>query len=130
MSSILADRYGRRGDQVRTRRRLIAALVVFVVLAVGFAAWVAVERSRTALTWTELGITVPSDDSATVTFQVDLPAGAQAVCTVRVVNEVRTEVGRRDVVLGPSSGEVIRTEVRLRTSERASAGGVRDCVRR
>lgn len=130
MGSIIADRYGRRSDPARARRRLVAALVAFVVAAVAFAAWVAIERGRTALTWTELGVTVQSDTAATLSFQVDLPPRVQAVCTVRVVNEVRTEVGRRDVVLGPSSGGVVRADVRLRTTERATGGGVRDCVQR
>ncbi len=127
---IIADRYGRRRDPVRTRRSLLAVLAVFVVTAVGFAVWVATERGRTALTWTELGVDVAGDEAATLTFQLSLPPGRQAICTVRVVNEVRTEVGRRDVVVGPARTGVVRTTVEMRTSERATAGGVRDCVLR
>jgi hypothetical protein len=127
---IIADRYGRRRSPTRSRRSLLAVLAVFVLAGVGFATWIAVDRSRSALTWIELGVDVAGDDAATLTFQISLPPGREAVCTVRVVNDVRTEVGRRDVVVGPSATGVVRTAVTMRTTERASAGNVRDCVLR
>lgn len=127
---IIADRYGRADrDPARTRRGLTVALLVFVVLAVGLAAWAALARGRTA-TWIDLGVTVRDDSEATVAFQVGLPADRQAVCTVRVVNAVHADVGRRDVTVGPDASGLVRTEVTLRTSERATAGGVRDCTLR
>lgn len=125
---IIADRYGRtRRDPGRTRRLLLSALAAFLAAVVGLAAWSALSRPDRVV-WTDLGITVTADDAATVTFQVALPPDRQAVCTVRVVNEVHADVGRRDVVVGPAPQGVLRTEVRLRTSERATAGGVRACT--
>lgn len=128
--SIIADRYGRRAHPVRTRRVLAAALAVFVVGFLAFAVWVVYRQSQDAVTWTDLGVEVVADDAATVTFQVNLPPGATAVCAVRAVNEIRTEVGRRDVVVGPSPSGIERVEARLRTTERADGGGVRACVLR
>jgi len=127
---IIADRYGLRAEP-RTegrRRRVVIAAAVAIVVAVGLVAWAAFSRED-SVSWLDRGVSTTAD-TATVTFQVSLPRGAQATCTVRVVNEVRLEVGRTDVVVGPSDETVIRGQVTMRTSEPAVDGGVRDCVRR
>ncbi len=128
-SSIIADRYGRRDDPVRTRRILVIALVVFVLAASSFAAWVALGR-QDGVTWIDRGVEVLADDVATVSFQVSLPPGAQAICQVRAVDRTRADVGRQDVVVGPSTTGVVDLTVRLRTTQRADGGGVRTCVLR
>jgi len=128
---MLARRYGRSrrsADPAVTRRRLMVSLVVFVVLGVGFAAWAAAGRGRGDVAWTDLGLSQVSDTSVTVSFQLALPPGRTATCTVRAVNEGLVEVGRRDVVLGPSGNGQLRTTVTLRTTQRATGGGVKACV--
>jgi hypothetical protein len=127
---LLRERYGRSERAAVPRRAVVIALVVFTVMAVAFAAWVAVDRSRTALQWTELGVSVQGPDQATLTFQLSLPPGSRALCAVRLVNDARTEVGRREVLLGPSETGRVRTSVTMRTTEPATAGEVRACVRR
>ena len=128
----VAERYGRSpADPRRTRRLLIGAFAAFTALGVGFAGWVGLHQAGRTVTWTDQGFVGPPDDAhATVSVQVTLPAGASAVCTVRAVNAVQTEVGRADVVVGPSASGVVRLAVPLRTSELATAGGVKACVRR
>jgi hypothetical protein len=129
---LLAERYGRPADPVRVRRRLMVTLVVFVTVAVAFVVWAAAARGRGNVEWTDLGLdqATLTPERATFTFQLALPAGDQAICTVRAVNERRTEVGRKDVVLGPSESGRLRTSVTLRTTERAAGGGVKACVLR
>jgi hypothetical protein len=125
---VLAERYGRPADPARNRRHLVIAAVVLLALAVVFVAWAAAARSRSNLSWTDLGLASVSDSSATVTFQLSTPPGRRATCTVRVVNQGLVEVGRRDVVLGPSDTGHVRTSVTLRTTQLASGGGVKSCV--
>jgi hypothetical protein len=131
-ASVLAQRYGRGPDDPRrTRRRLAVALVGFTALAAGFAGWAAVHRADSSVTWNDLGFVSPPDDShATVAVRIEFAPGGSAVCTVRAVNAVQTEIGRADVRIGPSASGVVTLDVPLRTSERATAAGVKACVRR
>lgn len=126
-----AERYGDTpSDPARTRRRLMWAFVAFVVLVVALAAWVAVDRSRSALTVTPLGVNAPDPTSATITFQVDMPPNSEAVCTVTANNASLVQVGRQDVTVRTGTQSAVRTSVTIRTSEQATSGGVTDCVRR
>jgi uncharacterized protein (DUF58 family) len=125
---LLAERYGRSTDPNRTRRWAMIALVALVVAGVAFVVWAAASRSRVNLSWTDLGVEEVSDASATVTFQLSLPPDRRATCTVRAVNQGLVEVGRRDVVVGPSQTGQVRTRVTLPTTQKASGGGVKACV--
>ncbi len=127
---LLAERYGRSTDPLANRRRLTAVFVVFVVVAVAFMAWAAAGRSRGNVEWTELGMDNASltPGSATFEFQLSLPPGRQATCTVRAVNDRMTEVGRKDVVLGPTDSGRLITNVTVRTVELAAGGGIKACV--
>jgi len=130
--SVLEQRYGTGpADPRRTRRRLTATLVGFVVLAVAFAGWASLHQAGAAVTWNDLGFVTPPDDAhATVRVRIDLPPGGSAVCTVHALNVAQTEVGRTDVRVGPTSTGVVSLSVPLRTSERAAAAGVKACIRR
>ncbi len=122
-----ADRYGDRPARPRPKALWIT-LAGFVVAVLVFAGSAAVERSRYGVNWIELGVTAQSSRTATITFQVTLPAGRAGVCTVRVVNDALTEVGRADVVVGPDPDGVVRTTTTMRTAELATGGGVKGCV--
>ena len=90
----------------------------------GDLALAAAGRSRGNVEWTELGMDNASltPGSATFEFQLSLPPGRQATCTVRAVNDRMTEVGRKDVVLGPTdSGRLITLEASPRHAEVARA---------
>lgn len=123
-----ADRYGDVSDPARARRRLITLFAVFAAVVVAFAVWVGVEKGRTGVTWIELGLEVPDAGTARLTFQVELPKGATAVCTVSMRNDALAEVGRVDVTVGPSDTGRVRTTATARTSERASGARVSSCV--
>ncbi len=127
-SELLAQRYGLPTGAKRSRSTLMVLLVAFVVIGVAFAVWGAASRDRANVYSTDLGLSEVSVDSVTVTFQISLPAGRTAACTVRAVNVGLVEVGRKDVRVGPSESGQVRTSVTLRTTERADGGGVKACV--
>ena len=132
-STALDERYGRRpGGRKRARVLLVVAGVLLAGVAVAWGAWVSHTVTSTPLTWQDIGFEVTGDTSVRVTFDVrfagDLPDDAQAVCTVRALNQVMAEVGLRDVTLGPASKGAVRATVDVATSERAVTGLVKECV--
>jgi hypothetical protein len=129
----LDERYGRRpGPGPRARAALVAGGLVLVAAAVAWAAWVALTVTDQAVTWQDVAFDVTGDTVTVVTFDVrfagDLPDDAEAVCTVRALNQVMAEVGLRDVTVGPASRETVRTTVQVPTSERAVTGLVKECA--
>ena len=129
----LDERYGRRPSGARrSRALLVAGGLLLGALAVGWAAWVAQTVTDRPVTWQDVGFEVTGDTVTRVTFDVrfagDLPDDASAVCTIRALNEVKAEVGLRDVTVGPASRTAVRTTVEVATSERAVMGQVKECV--
>ena len=129
----LDERYGRRPRRGRrTRAAVVAGGLVLGAVAVAWAAWVAQTATDRPLTWQDVAFDVTGDTVTRVTFDVrfagDLPDDAQAVCTVRALNQVAAEVGLRDVTVGPASLETVRTTVEVPTSERAVTGLVKECA--
>jgi hypothetical protein len=128
----LDERYGRRPSGRRARVLFVAAVVVLAGLAVAWGAWVSHTVSSRPLTWQDVGFHVTGDDAVQVTFDVrfagSLPRDAQAICTVRALNEGMSEVGLRDVTLGPASRGAVRVTVTVPTSERAVTGVVKECA--
>ena len=129
----LDERYGRRpGGGRRGRVLLVVVGTLLAALAVAWGAWVSQTVTDRPLTWQDIGFEVTGDTAVRVTFDVrfdgSLPDDAQAVCTVRALNEVMAEVGLRDVTLGPASRGGVRATVDVPTSERAVTGLVKECV--
>jgi Domain of unknown function (DUF4307) len=125
----LDERYGRRPARAG-RRRLVVALAAFVVVAAGWAVWVAFSVAGSSLTWWDAGADASDPAAVRVTFDVTMAPGTQAVCAVRATDATGTVVGWVDVpVVAPASGRVRRTVV-VPTSQAATGGGVGDCARR
>lgn len=129
----LDERYGRRpGRGGRSRVILLVVGTLLAALAVAWGAWVSQTVTSKPLTWQDIGFEVTGDTAVRVTFDVrfdgGLPDDAQAVCTVRALNQVMAEVGLRDVTLGPASRGGVRATVDVPTSERAVTGLVKECV--
>jgi len=129
----LDERYGRRpGHGPRSRAVLVVGGLALAAIAVAWAAWVALTVTDRPVTWQDVAFDVTGDTATRVTFDVhfagDLPDDAEAVCTVRALNQVMAEVGLLDVTVGPASRETLRTTVDVPTSERAVTGMVEECA--
>ena len=123
----LGDRYGRR-DPAATRRRTIAAGLVFALLLLAWAVWAGLLRANADVRWQTGGFAAVDDGHATLEIAVTVDPGRTAVCTLRMLNAGLTEVGRLDVTVGPSTERTIRTVVTVPTFERAAGGNVRACA--
>lgn len=88
-------------------------------------AWNDAQRVR----WQVLTFSIEDDSQAQMSFEVSMPAGSTAVCTVRARNLGFVEVGRVDVRVGPFAKDTGRATVAVPTSERAVNAEVKACVR-
>lgn len=110
------------------RRVLVAAAVAVVAAAVAWFAWVAFGPGRPQVHTLDIGYEVLDDTTTTVTFEVQKPASASAVCTVRALNSGFAEVGLTDVRVGPAQDGAVTVTARVPTSERAVSGNVKACA--
>jgi hypothetical protein len=146
----LAERYGRarpgsgqaapsgeedpwdETDGVRPRPKLSVGARIAVALAlaagVALAAWFTiVDTQRDPVTFTDVGFSVVSPEEVEVTFDVSMPPGTEAVCTVTALNKSFAEVGAVDVEVGPDAARTTRHTVAIATTELATTGVVDHC---
>jgi predicted hotdog family 3-hydroxylacyl-ACP dehydratase len=154
----LAERYGRarpgsqqasaqpggsdRGDDpwdesdgVRPRPKLSVGARIAVALAlaagVAIAAWFTiVDTQRDPVTFTDVGFSVVSPEEVEVTFDVSMPPGTEAVCTVTALSKNFAEVGAVDVEVAADAARTTRHTVTIATTELATTGVVDHCDQR
>lgn len=122
-----ADRYGARPRRALGTRGRVAAVAVLAA-AVGVTAWFAVEQTRSEPVTAEVvGFDAPGPEQIEVTFQVHMPPGSTAVCTVEALASSYAQVGTLDVPVGPVDATTSTHTVTVGTSEQATTGVVEDC---
>lgn len=126
----LDDRYGRLAPDARRSRRLRTAAVAAIAVATvgaGWAGWSMVAGEP----WTTkpVGYSVKSAELTEVTFHVTKRADITLRCKVVALAENYSQVGFREVVIPPSSGERESFTVDVRTAELATTGMVESCER-
>ena len=150
----LAERYGRakpgaqrvaaqhgeddpwdENDDIRPRPKLSvgARIAVAVALAAGvaIAAWFTiVDTQRDPVTFTDVGFSVTSAEAVEVTFDVSMPPGTEAVCTVTALSKNFAEVGAVDVEVDADAARTTRHTVTIATTELATTGVVDHCDQR
>lgn len=120
----LKDRYGApRSDQRLTW--IVAGFAAVLVLA--WFIWQAFTLNQPSITWSEAGLTIVSDSQVDVNFNVSTEVGSTVTCTVRAYTENTTEVGVKDVTIGPVTSEETGVSVSVATIQPATGARVTDC---
>lgn len=124
--AIMAARYGRR--PAHNRRGVIVAAVVAALVVLAALAWQASGGlNRTAVNTQDLGFTVNDGSSVTVRFNLLTEPGATVRCTLNALNDTFTEVGFKEVVIGPVRAARTAHEAEVTTTEPAVTGSVKSC---
>ena len=119
-------------DGVRPRPKLSVGARIAVALAlaagVAIAAWFTiVDTQRDPVSFVDVGFSVSSPEEVEVTFDVSMPPGTEAVCTVTALARNFAEVGAVDVEVGPEETRTTRHVVTIATTELATTGLVDHC---
>ncbi|ACZ31648.1 secretion protein HlyD family protein [Xylanimonas cellulosilytica DSM 15894] len=130
-----ADRYGRRptgpaeGRPGGLSRGARAAIALALAVAVALTAWFAVaEYRRSPVDADVVSFRVTSSEEIEIDFQVSLPRGTTAVCTVGALSPSFAQVGSLAVPVGPSDTGTVRYTVTVRTTQRADAAVIEGCI--
>ncbi len=122
----LRARYGGGGTQDRRTLWIIASSLIMIAL--GWFAWQALALNTPAPTAEPLAMNVISDQEVEVTYNLTAEIGSVVTCTVTAVNDSYTEVGVRQVTVGPTDREVTAVTTRVATIQRAAGANVEGCT--
>ncbi|MQY28492.1 DUF4307 domain-containing protein [Nocardia aurantia] len=131
----VADRYGNagrpgaRGTGPRRRRRIPFVLGAVVVLLGLLVAYVGYRQfGPKDIQPDELGYSVVNDSTVDVHFTVTRTHPERpAVCFVRAMDADGNELGRREVLIPPSSSGTVEVNVPVRGTARPANGNVYGC---
>jgi hypothetical protein len=122
-------RYGRRRAPRRRRGWLpVIAAVLAVTIAILIAVRLYRQYGNPLYDAAVIRVTELADDHVTVEFQVTVPAGGSASCTVRARATSGAEVGRETIDVRAEPGQTRAVAVhRLATTQRARVAEVPGC---
>jgi hypothetical protein len=125
-------RYGRRRDPAYQRRqRRLMWVAGALVIVLGFAIAVKLYRQYAAPPYEVLNLTVSDidDTGVTVDFDVRVPPGEGATCTVRGHSYDRRRVGYAEIDVPPGGPDatLLHVTYRLATTARPVTGEVPGC---
>lgn len=101
---------------------------VLAVFTLVFGSWVAVNQLRPGVSTQEVGFVVHDEQTIDVIFDITMPVGAQAHCTIEALDARFGQVGLLDTDIGPMPDQVNRITIEVTTSAPAVTGVVRSCV--
>jgi hypothetical protein len=107
---------------------VVVAAVVAVLVVVAAVVWqTTTAMNRTTLHTEDLGFTVQDATHVTVRFNLVTDPGATVRCTLTALNSTFTEVGFKEVVIGPVRAARTAHEADVTTTEPAVTGSVKSC---
>ncbi|NNU27456.1 DUF4307 domain-containing protein [Isoptericola sediminis] len=134
--AVPTDRYGSarpaggpapRGGTLGRGARV--AIAVALAAAVALTAWFAMLQQRSdPVAHDVVGFDVLGPEEVAVTFQVHMPVGTTATCTVEALAPSYAQVGTLDVPVGPAETRTSAYEVTVGTSQEATSAVVAGCT--
>ncbi|ACV09535.1 hypothetical protein Jden_1892 [Jonesia denitrificans DSM 20603] len=109
----------------RGRAFAIALGVAALLVAIGVAAWYA--WGAPTIRGKEVGFSVTSSESITITFDVAKPQDVTVLCVLDALNESYAQVGTKNVLIGPAEVFEQRFSTDIRTTETAVTAVVTSC---
>jgi hypothetical protein len=101
---------------------------VALAAAVGAVGWyTAVQQQASPVEYEDIGFDVVDAEHVDASFQVHMPPGTRAVCTVDALSPSYAQVGTLDVEVGPADTRTSAYEVTVGTSEEATTATVVGC---
>lgn len=123
----LQDRYGAPRMQRSTARTLI---VIAAVLGLALLAYVGVRATYKPVSVETIRYEHLDETRIAITFQITMPPGTEASCTLEALNEGRAQVGFTEVIVPAQEERQSAHRVELATQGDAVSGLVTGCAPR
>jgi hypothetical protein len=107
---------------------MIVLGTVLVTLLTVWAAWAVISFTNKSVHFSKLSDRVVDQTRTEITFQVTMPPGRRAVCTIRALNLGKTQVGVLDTTVGPSATKTFTATAQVPTMEQAAGVEVKACM--
>lgn len=129
MSELTQAEYLRRryGAHSSDRRNILIVAGVLAVIAGAWLVWQAIALAAPSVAAEGVGLDVVSGSEIVVTVNVTTQPGETVVCTVRAFTDDLTEVGVKQVTVGPVTEEVTTVRTPVATIQPATGASVGDC---
>ncbi|MDO5494162.1 MAG: DUF4307 domain-containing protein [bacterium] len=117
----------RYGAPPQDRRTVVIAAVTLLAIGVAWLVWSMIAMGRPTATAEAQAMEVLSDSELQVTYNLTAPVGSTVTCTVTAVNDAHTEVGVRQVTVGPTQAESTAVTTTVATIQPATGALVEEC---
>ncbi len=100
---------------------------VTIAIGVGVAIWFGLSASVGRVTWTSVSYKIVDAKTAEITFDVDMPPGTEAVCTVRALARNFSTVGTLEVPIPAATDRTTVHRTTIATTSEAVTAVVQFC---
>ncbi len=130
MSELSQAEYLRRryGAHQTDRRNIAIVAGLLVVLTAAWLVWQVIALRAPSASAEGVALTVVSDSEVSVTFNLTATEGSTVSCTVRAFTENLTEVGVKEVTVGPVVESPSSVTTSVATIQPATGATVGDCL--
>ncbi|HZK04226.1 MAG TPA: DUF4307 domain-containing protein [Actinomycetaceae bacterium] len=117
----------RYGAKTMDRRTIWIVASVLAVVAAIWIIWQVTALGRPTASAEPVALNIVSDSQIEVTYNLTAPIGSTVTCTVTAYSDSFTEVGVRQVTVGPTDRETTAVTTSLATIQLASGADVNGC---
>ncbi|HHW82753.1 MAG TPA: DUF4307 domain-containing protein [Actinomycetales bacterium] len=117
----------RYGAPAQDRRTVWIVAVTLGVIALAWLVWQMFAMAQPEARAEAQAMEVVSDSELQVTYNLDAPVGSTVTCTLTALNDAHTEVGVRQITVGPTEAESTAVTATVATIQRASGAIVDQC---
>jgi hypothetical protein len=123
-NDLMASRYGHKPK--RSKRYWLWISVVGIVL-MAFGALIATIANFNPVQSKDIGFAVKDATQVVLDFEISKPKDATAICSLESLNEQFSQVGYKEIEIGPQDTDTVRFSISINTTELATTALVDEC---
>ena len=123
-NDLMASRYGHKPKRTKKYWLWLSAVGI-ALMAIG--ALLATIANFNPVQSKDIGFSVKDATQVILDFEVSKPKDATAICSLESLNEQFSQVGYKEIEIGPQETDTVRFSVSINTTELATTALVDEC---
>ena len=123
-NDLMASRYGHKPKRSRSYWVRISA---FGIALMALGALVATMANFNPIQTKDIGFWVKDATQVVLDFEISKPKDATAICSLESLNEQFSQVGYKEIEIGPQENDTVRFSISINTTELATTALVDEC---